>query len=188
MVTTYMKHTRSRKCNFLRQLLLLQHKLWSQILGSFKASFFLNQFSVLKLSFRHLFTFLYTQLIILMQKTGIWYLYICVFGILLLFSCFAPYHLSTFLIFQLSFSLLFTTKELESEFSAMLQLTKMCGKFQHATFCVDKLSNFQQTDFITCFMFSANKLYLHFLADLKSFCKWKTKSQEQFYHSKVWKV
>ena len=52
------------------------HKLRSQILGSFESIFFLNYLSALKSSFRHFFTFLYTLLIILMQKTGI--LFLCI--------------------------------------------------------------------------------------------------------------
>jgi hypothetical protein len=53
----------------------------SQILGSFEPSY-LNYVSALKSSFRHFFTFLYTLLIILIQKTGIWYLCIWPFEFL----------------------------------------------------------------------------------------------------------
>ena len=57
-----------------------QVKLRSQIPGSFESSF-CYYLSALKSSFRKSFTFLYTLLIILMQKkTGIWYLCIGVFG------------------------------------------------------------------------------------------------------------
>ena len=56
-------------------------RLWSQILGSFKAMF-LKKFLLLKHCFKRIFTVLYTWLIIWMQQiTFICYLYLCAVGV-----------------------------------------------------------------------------------------------------------
>lgn len=130
-------------------------RLWSQILGSFKAMFFKE----VLVFHRPVYIIDYMN-----ATKNVYLLLICLCSWCLLLFSGLLHKILLFRIFQLEVSLLCRPKLIWLEFSNNLQLPKMPGKFQHDQFLVDKFGNIMLTYIIfLVFIFIITRFSLIYL-------------------------